>query len=201
MERESSEEEIGELVDQARTGDKAAWSRLYAIYEQDLRKRVRSRLGPELRSHGDGATEILQSVWGDAIRGLKGFEDRGDGSFLAWVTAILRNKIARRARKARKRLDRVGGSEGHALIHAEPDIGGGPSTEIRRQEDLSKLQAAMSHLDDERREILKLAWFEGLPQREIGERLGISENAARMRISRAEAALTRIFHDLGEKLQ
>jgi RNA polymerase sigma-70 factor (ECF subfamily) len=190
----TTHEEMLALVERAKAGDDEAWNSLYELYEVELRKRVKSKLGAELRNQVD-ASDVMQSVWVESIRSLKHFEYRGDGSFLAWVSAIVRHKIARKAGDARRKASGRGGASDW-VADALPEDGPGPSTEIRNKDDLQRLHQAIAELRDADREILKLSWFDGLRQREIGDRLKISEDAARMRINRAETELERVFRRL-----
>jgi RNA polymerase sigma-70 factor (ECF subfamily) len=200
MRESTSSDEVIELVDRAKAGDVEAWDRLYAIYEEDVRKRVRSKLGPSLRVQLDESTDIMQSVWREAIKSLKGFEYRGDGSFLAWVTTILRHKVARRADAAHRNMHSPGAANSDFLA-AHADDRTGPTADVRNQEDLRLLRLALQEMDDEKREVLQLSWFEGMKHREVGDRLGITEDAARMRVTRAESELVKAFRRLhGESL-
>ena len=196
MPLENAPEDELQLVERAKAGDRDAWDRLYALYKEDLRVRVRGQLGAGLRARLGGSSDLLQSAWGDAIGGLEKFEYRGDGSFLAWIATITRNKIARKARKANRSDGPLGGTEGLEMMGARLAAQTGPGTNVEKKEDLQQLTEALDSLRESDREVLTLSWFQGLKHREIAERLAISEDAARMRVSRAEAALTNSFRRL-----
>lgn len=51
--------------------------------------------------------------------------------------------------------------------------------------DCSRVQRALTELPEEQRSVLVLAYFEGLPLPEIGERLAIPVGTAKSRLSRA----------------
>ena len=161
-------EEILDLIQRAKAGEEAAWDRLFSIYDRDLQKRVRATLGPELRAQLDDSVDVMQSVWLEAYRSIKSFKYQGDGSFLAWVAAIARHKIANKASKSRKRGRPVGGTEGIGILSASPTDKTGVNTALEKKEDLELLRGALQKLKEPDREILRLSWFEGLKHREIG---------------------------------
>jgi|GEM_PF-547008 len=67
-----------------------------------------------------------------------------------------------------------------------------------RWEDLSPLlDEAMNELDERDRDVLVLRFLEGRDLKEVGERLGASEDAARMRVSRALDKLRTFFKKRG----
>ena len=193
MERSDSQERIPELLELAKAGDQQAWNRLYVLYEADIHKRVRAKLSPAHREQLGDSIELVQSVWSGAVQGLENFEYRGDGSFLAWVSGILRHKIEKRIEDARRREAILGGTEGLGILAARALEGSGPGTKAEKQEQVAQLRRALDELDEKDREILLLARFDGLKNREIGERLGISEDAARMRVTRAWYELVHVF--------
>src|SRR2546421_127186 len=57
----------------------------------------------------------------------------------------------------------------------------------------TKLDDAMAHLGVQSRGLIVLRFFEGKTAKEVGERLGISEEAARKRVSRAVDELRELF--------
>lgn len=62
---------------------------------------------------------------------------------------------------------------------------------------LADLEPAMAELDAADRDALVLRYFENRSLRDVGSELGVSEDAARMRINRAEERLRRIFERQG----
>ena len=56
-----------ELIDRAKDGDGEAWNRLYGMYRGDLERRIRARLGRELRGRVEEA-DVMQTVWGRGDR-------------------------------------------------------------------------------------------------------------------------------------
>lgn len=191
-------EQTVDLLERARTGDQEAWERLYERYEGELRRRVRARFGSELRAVEE-SVDVFQSVWREAISSLKHFHYRGEGSFLAWLATVLRNKLSSRAE--RMRTVKRGGPAPSGSVYAKAlsrsaDAKPGPATRAEHDEDEELLLQTVEQLPADQRDLVRWALFEGRTHREIGRRLGIGEDAARMRVARAEARLSTLFRRL-----
>ena len=66
-----------------------------------------------------------------------------------------------------------------------------PATAAERAELAARVVEELGSLKQEQREVLILAYFDGLSTAEIGQRLGLSRNAASMLLLRATRALRR----------
>jgi RNA polymerase sigma-70 factor, ECF subfamily len=177
------------LIARAQEGDEAAWEALYRLYEAELRARTRARLGRELRAQEE-SVDVLQSVWREAVGSLGRFEYRGEGSFLAWISTLLRHKIAARyARRTDAARGALGGEAQERALEAAPAVGPSPSECATAEELRGELLASLERLPQPMRQLLRWAYFEGAGPTELGKRLGIGSDAARMRLARAEARL------------
>lgn len=67
----------------------------------------------------------------------------------------------------------------------------------RNQKEL-KLQQAFTELPEEQRELLRLRFVEGLPTKDIAERLGKTDGAVRVLLTRTLAKLQELLSDSGE---
>ncbi|MHC4854118.1 MAG: sigma-70 family RNA polymerase sigma factor, partial [Planctomycetota bacterium] len=67
-----------------------------------------------------------------------------------------------------------------------------PSQNFQRKEGAAWVRIGLDLLEPAQREIIVLRQWEGLSFQEIGERLGITENTARMRFQRAVQRLAQI---------
>src|SRR5262245_44866260 len=85
------------LVASAQAGDREAGGRLFLAFYPGVLRVASVRLGTRLRPFVD-AGDIAQSVFGRAYRGLPRFEDRGPGSFPAWLEEIVERTIREKAR-------------------------------------------------------------------------------------------------------
>src|SRR5215212_4877689 len=87
------EEESDEaVVRRVRAGDEAAARLLFERHLPALRAKARARLPASLRGKV-GASDVVQDAWLAAFLDLGAFEDRGDGSFAAWLRRILEHKV------------------------------------------------------------------------------------------------------------
>jgi len=68
-----------------------------------------------------------------------------------------------------------------------------PEQQISDREQLHRLASALGELPEQGRRAVYLRFVEGLSQREIGRRLGISENAAQKHVVKSIEKLTKIF--------
>lgn len=116
---------------------------------------------------------------------------RGDGDFRAWMFHIARNVNHDHHRKNRiKTTDE--------LEHWQERIGDHHSraSEMQQQEEQMLLVRAMDHLSDEKREVLLLSKFQEKKYSEIGEVLGCSEGAVKVKVFRALQELKAIYRQL-----
>ena len=97
------------------------------------------------------------------------------GAFGGWILRVTRNRSIDLLRKKREQLfaDGPTGDDGQALdpaswlVDPDPDPGDQASAAMTRIE----VGRALGHLTDDQRQLLELAYFGGLTQREIAERL------------------------------
>jgi len=112
-----------------------------------------------LRDTGD-AEDVVQDVFVQVWRESPRF-DRGRGSPQSWICTIARSRALDRLRRRRARREEPGGEdapEPAATPTAEPVLA-------------SAMEKALGTLPPEQRTPLELAYFEGLTQVEIAERL------------------------------
>jgi RNA polymerase sigma-70 factor (ECF subfamily) len=173
------------LIDAARSGDDSAWSELNVRYRRILSLLVRSNRPPSMRGRV-GTEDVVQSTFLSAFRGLGGYEDRGRGSFLAWLKTILRNRIAQRLRQhAAERRDTnreepLG--ESHSSTTAQDPS---PSEIAARAESCSRLLEAVAELPSEHRDLIICHFFEGMSTRSMARTFDASETSVRRRLGKS----------------
>lgn len=164
-----------------------------------LRGYVRGRLGAKLRTK-ESSLDLVQSVCREALRDLDAFEDRGEGSFRAWLLTRAENKIKDRGRFwARERRDPSreislaaearNAESGAAEVGDQLAAGASPHDVAAAREELRGLEEAFAGLPDDYREVIVLTKLEGLSHAEAGERLGRTPGATRSLLCRALARL------------
>jgi RNA polymerase sigma-70 factor (ECF subfamily) len=123
--------------------------------------------------------DLVQNVFLRVLRYRRNF--RGDGEFKAWLFHIARNVHYDNHRKKRIRhTDDVDEWKDQLA-----DDGASQPQQLIRAEEVEQLKTALRRLDPEKREVLVLAKLQGMPYREIGELLGCSEGAVKVRVFRA----------------
>ena len=158
----------------AQSGDERALSELYDRY-------ARLVYGAGMRYLGDRslAEDLVQDVFTAVWRGAASF-DPARASFATWVFHITRNRATDLIRRRRARVRTVGGDSPF-----EPGEGD-PTGELSRSFDLA---SALSRLSPAHREVLTLAYLQGLSQSEISRRTGTPLGTVKSRTTAALRAL------------
>jgi len=186
---EPTDEELVRLV---RAGDEAATRRLFERHLPSLRAKARSRLPSSLRAKV-AESDVIQESYLAAFLALGDFEDRGDGSFAAWLRTILERRIANEVRDgvaaakrdARREVRFPSGTGGAGPAHDQTS----PSEEAMNEEDASRVRAARARLTSDHQTVIGLVHDEGLTLARAGELMGRSADAARKLYARAIAEL------------
>jgi RNA polymerase sigma-70 factor (ECF subfamily) len=138
----------------------------------------------------DSALDLTAETFAQAFAARHRFRGRSDAQADAWLFAIASSQLAaylRRGYAQRRLLTRLGVQVPEAS-----------APEIERVLDLAGLGSLraviaqeLSRLSGEQRDALQLRVIDELPYADVASRLGISEQAARMRVSRGLSALAR----------
>lgn len=163
-----------ELVGQVALGDERALSELYDRYARPV-----YATGIRLLRDHHLAEELVQDAFTNVWRGAASFDPKR-ARFATWLYRLTRNRAVDLNRRRRVRPSSVG---------EEPlrNISGGPEPEESVK--LWDVAGALSLISAEQREVLSLAYFEGLSQREISQRTGVPLGTVK---SRTTAALKRL---------
>jgi RNA polymerase sigma factor (sigma-70 family) len=160
------------LSDYARTGSESAFGALVArhidmVYSTALRS-----------AHGDEALarDVSQTVFIDLVRKASRLTGRSDLTGWLYVSTCFAAAKAVRTEVRRRRREQ----EAHTMH--EP-VANTPDLDWEQVGPL--LNRAMLSLKEAEREALLLRFFERKPLGEVGRQLGLTENAARMRVERA----------------
>lgn len=121
--------------------------------------------------------DLLQDTFLRAMTYRSSFDGRG--SVRSWLYTIARRQL----------YDRPDPPPAEEVSVELPDRGSDPLEITVLRDELERTRRALEDLRPEQAEVLILARLQGLPYREIGEILGISEGAVKLRVFRALAAL------------
>lgn len=172
-------------------GERAA---LHELVQRDMpwiRARVRLRLGDGLRQHGD-TDDFLHEAVLDILAWTPRFVASDRDVFRRLVTRIVENTLRGQAEfYARLRRDRARLCVGDGVLEldAQQRTGTTPSQHAAKQEEAAWLRLAMDLLEPDDRDLIVLREWSGESFAAIGARLGVPENTARMRFSRAVGRL------------
>ena len=170
-------------------GDRAA---LEQLLQRDLgwiRDQVSRRLGELLRRRGD-TQDFLHEAVVEVLHYTPRFLVSSQEQFRRLVTQIIENMLRdQRDYYARKRRDlaRERALPDDSALQLDPRARSvtRPSEAAVRNEEAAWLRLALELLDPEDRDVILLRQFDELPWSEVGARLGLSEDGARMRFNRA----------------
>ena len=176
-----------DLYDRARTGAPADINAFYERCAHKLLPLIRLRLGRTLRREME-SRDVLQAVLCKSLGRLN--EVRDPAAVMGWLARIAENEIRdqadfykRQRRDAAKRTSIDDAAEVPAPVRQA-------LSQAIVTEQVERLETALEALPDAQREIIVLRKLEELSFRDIGERLGKTEDACRMAFARAMAALT-----------
>jgi RNA polymerase sigma factor (sigma-70 family) len=141
-----------------------AFRRHYATVYRYIRRRT---------GDDDRAEDLAQEVFTAAAAALP-TEGDGQPPILAWLYTVAQRRFADEARRSARTMQ-LEVSPRRQAEYSEP-VG-------------SAIATALSRLQPEQRSVVVLKLLRGLSFAEIGEELGITPAAAKMRFSRALAAL------------
>jgi RNA polymerase sigma-70 factor (ECF subfamily) len=178
--REAPQASDQELVEQILKGDREAFELLYETYFRRIYRFALRRLGD-----AGEAEDVTQEVFLTVIKALPSFQ--GTSSLLVWMFGITRNKVNRRFRGRRARLESLDDAECSELAAAQPSTD--EVVEARRildrceaviENDLTPLQRRIFHLKHLRQQSI----------RTIATALGKSEDAIKANLYRMRRALS-----------
>lgn len=153
------------LVPAVARGDLNAFEALYDRYSGTLYALLLRILG-----NAEDAQEVLQEAFVKAWTNANTF-DAVRGSEVAWLISIARSKGIDRLRSRKIRADRENDAGREISIHSNfVDKTTGAENAIASQE-RTAVRNALVELPEAQRIALELAYFEGLSQSEIAERL------------------------------
>jgi RNA polymerase sigma-70 factor (ECF subfamily) len=174
-----SDEDLLDRVAQSR--DPAAFDTLYARYARAVYSLVRRTLTDHPSSE-DVTQEAFASVW----RAARGYR-RERGAVAAWLFTIARN-AATDAARARTPLTLADPPD-------QPDLGPSPSDQAIAEWEAFRLHSAVDSLQPREREVIELAYFSGLSQSEVAERLGLPLGTVKTRTRSALARLAGVLEE------
>jgi RNA polymerase sigma-70 factor, ECF subfamily len=199
------------LIQKIKSGDGEALASYIAQRSPQLLSFIEKRMSDALRRRVE-ASDILQDLTTSAWQALPGVE-WGDREPFGWLCQQAERRIIdahRRHFGAQKRsagrevnLSAGGGGSGSG------DEGGGmadllaasmtsPSGVLSRQQKEFHMLQALESLPEDAREALRMRYVEGLPSKEIAQKLGRTDGAVRVLLTRSLQKLQEILSHNGD---
>ena len=152
------------IIERMATGHESALGALYDRWADAVNALVVRIVRDEVE-----AEEVVEAVFWQAWQQAGRYtSDRGAPG--AWLLTIARSKSLDRLRSLRRRRDEQPADE--SIFDKQPAVGD-PLSILDSSERAAHVSVALRQLPDEQREVLELAYFDGLSQSEISERLGL----------------------------
>jgi RNA polymerase sigma factor (sigma-70 family) len=171
-----------ELLGAARN-DPQAFREFYDRYALWVRVWFTRQTGSE-----SAALDLTAETFAQAWHSLRRFRDLADGSGAPWLFGIARNLL--RQYHKHNRIETAARQRLGLAALAEGDEYEAVDERVAARSLAPALAAAVRLLPPDQRAALELRVVQQLDYDEVAGRLGISQNAARLRVSRALRALT-----------
>lgn len=166
------------LLERAKDGDTSAFGTLYQLYFAPTYRYIFFRV-----KHTEEAEDLTQSVFVRVYATIVDYEHRGK-PLLAYLYTVARNIIIDYWRKKKSII-----MDDPERLQTEIDAVHKILPELQDPFDTKILHTAIEQLTDDQQEVVVLRFLNDLPNRDIAEQLGKSEEAIRQLQSRALKAL------------
>lgn len=173
---DTGEEQSRSLLEQMADGSEPALEEFYRTFESRIYAFVLSRVNNP-HAAGDILNEVMWAIW----RGAGNY--KGQSKVLTWTFGIAHHKILDHFRAQ-------GRAPAEDLDPEMPEMSGHDViTDLERFQESEHIRKALGELNENHRQILHLAFFEGLSGKEISEIFGCPEATVRTRIHYAKKSL------------
>ena len=183
------------LARRVREGDATALAEFADLHRAKLLRALERKVGSGLRKKLD-LEDILQETLTRAVKDLANVDFAGQDP-LGWLYQLMDRQIidlhryhfAAQKRDAAREVsvDRPASNGGEALGFAELLVASmtSPSAVVSRDFRLQRVYAALQELSEDMRNAIQWRYLENLPSQEIARRLGKTDVATRVLLSRA----------------
>ena len=170
----------GELIERVGDGDRDAFEELYRRYTRPVLSLALRRLGDRGRAE-DAVQDAFTAIWRSA-----GSYDAERGQGGAWLYTVARNAIVDGARRRPE-----------PPMEAPEEASGdrGPDERAEASWLAWRVHSALERLPEHERPVIELAYWGGLSQSEISERLDVPLGTIKTRTRSALARLADLLED------
>ena len=188
-----------ELIRRHQAGQPAAFDTLFERYKDYV-----YRVAFMTLHNGEDSQEATQETFMDVLRGLRSYDVDGPARFETWLYRVTVNRCKTRLRRKRvptadwdeleERLERLPVSEGATSDGSMTGhVDGNPEVLALRQEDKTRLWAAVNRLSEVHREVVLLRYGQEFSYEEISEALDINIGTVKSRLFNAHKKLQEIL--------
>jgi RNA polymerase sigma-70 factor (ECF subfamily) len=192
--RRSIEVRLNDLIPRAKGGSNSALGRALDVCRPQLLGAARRRITPHLQPI-TSPSDVVQDTFVNATRAIGFFRGSQPSEFLGWLRRILANRILEIGRRRAANSDLAAEGVGATTFRRNDTRlvadDGSPSSIAANHEIADLIRMALLRLPDRHCKVLHLRFDEGLSFPQIGQRLELSEDAARMLFNRAVEGLRR----------
>ena len=195
---------IVQLIEAARTGSQEALGELLERYQRHLLLIADRELTPPLRAK-ESPSDIVQETFLDVQAVFSQFKGQTEQELFAWLRQTLLHRVAKAHRRwlgtakrdmAREQIHIAPGEDSQWQRHVvrRVDL---PSAIAMAHEQQERLERVLEGLSSDYREVILLHHRDGLPFKEIAERMARSETAVRKLWVRAVKQLQERLEETG----
>jgi RNA polymerase sigma-70 factor, ECF subfamily len=182
--QQDSANHVAAWIEAAQNGSQEALGRLLERFRPYLLRLANSELDVKLQAKGSGS-DLVQETFLEVQRIFGRFHGNSAADLIAWLHAILLNKVATFTRQyratAKRRIALEVALDGEGAAAREPvDRAPTPSNRIIHDEQAEALTQAMDRLPAVYRQVIHWRQWDELSFDEIARRLDRSVDAARM---------------------
>lgn len=182
-----------ELLSRLRSGERDVFGRLVRRYERELYGYLRRYVGDD-----DLAEDVFQNTFVQVFLKIQQYEP--GRAARPWIYAIATNQAIDALRRKARRADQRGDSvvapdedgEPRPLFELLPATGASPTDLAEQDEERLRVRAAVDRLPELLKQVILLAYFQGMKYRDAAEVLGIPVGTVK---SRLHAAVTKLAEE------
>lgn len=172
-------------------GDSQALEQLYARYA-----RIAYGLALKILANAEHAEDVVQEAFWRVWNRAATFQ-AGSGQFAPWLFGIVRNLCIDELRRRQSRPTAVHGGPDDQILLAIPDTQPDLDALSWEAERRRLISSALSELPPDQRQVIELAYFGGLSQREIADRLNNPLGTVKTRVRLAMSKLKGVLQHYG----
>lgn len=176
-----------EVIEACQQGRAEAFDELIRLTHRDV-----YGLALRLTGNPEDAADVTQETYIRLLKSIKSF--RGEAKFSTWLYRVTSSVAITSLRKRGRRRAEVP-LEGEAWQEWPAPPGGEPAEELDRHLLADRLEAALQRLGEPYRMVVVLRDVYGLSLEEVGQQLGVTPGAAKVRLFRARQKLKEMLFE------